>query len=78
MIVLANGGQPLKWSVRMGGDGLRAYLGKVLAHLPNNDLHPYVVWSMASDDNQSWDCFGGDYHSTIERAEEAFTERWTG
>lgn len=75
MMVLPNGAQPLMWSVRPGGNGLRPYLGTVLAHLPHNELHPYVVWEMASDDNQSWDCYDGDYVSDYEQAEEVFANR---
>ncbi len=75
MITLNNGAEPLMWSVRPGGNGLRNYIGTVLAHLPHNDLHPYVVWTMASDDNQTWDCSGGQYISDYERAQEAFANR---
>ena len=75
MITLHNGAEPLAWNVRPGGNGLRDYVGVVLAHLPQNDLHPYVVWAMASDDNRSWDCSGGDYHSDYDTALEAFATR---
>lgn len=75
MITLRNGALPLMWSVRPGGDGLRNYVGVVLAHLRQNSLHPYVVWVMSSDDNQSWDCSSGDYHADYEQAEEAFAAR---
>jgi len=77
MITLHNGAEPLMWSVRPGGNGLRNYVGVVLAHLPHNSLHPYVVWGMASDDNQSWDCWAGDYHADYQQAEEAFANRRT-
>lgn len=76
MIVLnATEGEPLAWNVRPGGNGLRNYIGTVLAHLPTNDMHPYVVWNMASDDNQSWDCFSGDYFSDYDQALDAFANR---
>ena len=77
MIVLQNdqGAQPLMWSVRPGGNGYRNYIGVVLAHLPDNVVHPYVVWMMSSDDNQSWDCSSGDYHADYGQAEEAFAAR---
>lgn len=76
MIVLnSNEGEPLAWNVRPGGNGLRNYIGTVLAHLPDNPRHSYVVWGMASDDNQSWDCFGGDYFVGYDQALEAFADR---
>ena len=75
MITLNNQGEALIWQARPGGDGLRPFVGTVLASLPHNKRDPYVVWSMASDDNESWDCFGGDYHSAYETALEAFANR---
>lgn len=75
MIVLNNGAQPLMWNVRPGGKDFRHYLGTVLAHLPHNSVHPYVVWTMASDDNQNWDCTSGHYLEDYKEAQEAFIAR---
>ena len=41
----------------------------------HNDLHPFVVWSMTSDDGIAWDCYHGNYCETITEAEEAFESR---
>tara|TARA_Y100001951_G_C11139047_1_gene182547 strand:- start:188 stop:439 length:252 start_codon:yes stop_codon:yes gene_type:complete len=74
-ITLHNGAVPLMWQARPGGDGLRPFVGTVLASLPHNERHPWVVWAMASDDNDLWDCFGGDYHTEYEAAQKAFADR---
>ena len=76
MIQLANGAAPLVWHVSRGvDDGLRTFVGRVLAHLSHNTLHPYVVWSMSSDDGKEFDCEGGDYCATIGAAETIFAQR---
>jgi len=76
MISLSNGAVPLVWHVAEGyDDGLRPFIGRVLAYLRHNELHPYVVWSMASDDGASFDCESGDYCDTIGQAEEIFAQR---
>ena len=38
-------------------------------------MHPYVVWSMSSDDGEVFDCEGGDYCATIGEAEVIFARR---
>ena len=76
MIRLSNGATPLVWHVCHGdGDGLRPFIGRVIAHLSHNERHPYVVWSMASDDGEVFACDGGDYCATISEAEEIFARR---
>jgi hypothetical protein len=76
MIKLSNGAQPLVWHVTHGEeDGLRSFVGRVLAYLSHNKLHPYVVWSMASDDGEVWDCESGDYCRDIVEAEQIFANR---
>jgi hypothetical protein len=75
-IQLANGATPLVWHVAEGrDDGLRPFIGRVLAHLRHNELHPYVVWSMSSDDGAVFDCSGGSYCATMRQAEEIFAQR---
>jgi len=76
MIRLNNGATPLVWHVSHGvDDGLMPYVGRVLAHLRHNERHPYVVWSMSSDDGAAFACEGGDYCATISEAEEIFARR---
>lgn len=76
MIRLSNGAMPLVWHVSHGvDDGLMPYVGRVIAHLRHNERHPYVVWSMASDDGTMFDCDGGDYCATISEAETIFARR---
>jgi len=77
MIVLQNQATPLRWSVRIGGNGYRPYLGVVVAER-EHPLHPFVVWHMASDDGQRWDCEGGDYCYTREEADEVYEHRRQG
>lgn len=72
---LNNGAKALQWAARHGGAGERTFIGKVLANLAHNDLHPFVVWSMTSDDGIAWDCYHGNYCETITEAEEAFESR---
>jgi len=76
-ITLSNGAVPLVWHVAEGyDDGLRPFIGRVLAYRPSRrELHPYVVWSMASDDGTTFDCATGDYCDTIGQAEEIFARR---
>ncbi len=75
IITLNNGARPLVWQAQPGGEGYRPVVGVVLASLEHNDLHPYVVWSMASDDGKSWDCSGGAYCTNFDMALEAFVNR---
>ena len=76
MIQLSNGATPLVWHVCHGhADGLRPFIGRVLAHLSRNERHPYGVWSMASDDGEVFACESGDYCGTIAEAEEIFARR---
>ena len=76
MIRLGNGAAPLVWHVSHGhADGLRPFIGRVLAHLRDNGRHPYVVWSMSSDDGKVFDCEAGDYCGTIGEAEVIFARR---
>ena len=76
MIRLSNGATPLVRHVCHGdGDGLRPFVGRVLAHLSRNERHPYVVWSMSSDDGEVFACDTGDYCVTIAEAEEIFARR---
>ena len=51
------------------------FIGRVLAHLSHNERHPYVVWSMSSDDGEVFACDPGDYCVTISEAEEIFARR---
>lgn len=76
MIRLNNGATPLVWHVSRGyNDGLMPYVGRVIAHLRHNERHPYVVWSVVSDDGATFDCQGGDYCATISEAETIFARR---
>ena len=73
-IILQNGSEPLMWSVRQGGNGYRNYLGIVLANW-SYGIHPYVVWTMSSDDGETWECGDGTYCDTLADATEVFAER---
>ena len=83
MIRLNNGATPLVWHVSRGyNDGLMPYVGRVIAyrgrrwkHGDGEELHPYVVWSMTSDDGEAFDCSTGDYCATISEAETIFARR---
>lgn len=76
MIRLNNGATPLVWHVSRGyNDGLMPYVGRVIAHLRSNERHPFVVWSMSSDDGETFDCETGDYCATISEAETIFARR---
>lgn len=76
MIHLRNGAAPLVWHVAEGyGDGLRPFIGRVLAYRNQSEHHPYAVWSIASDDGVGFDCETGDYCDTIGQAEEIFARR---
>ena len=76
MIQLSNGATPLVWHVSRGyNDGLMPYVGRVIAHLSHNERHPYVVWSMSSNDGKTFACDGGDYCATISEAETIFARR---
>jgi hypothetical protein len=76
MIRLNNGATPLVWHVSRGyNDGLMPYVGRVIAHLRSNERHPFVVWSMSSDDGETFDCSTGDYCATISEAETIFARR---
>src|SRR5690606_40475573 len=74
---LANGAEIVYLEVRPGHRGERKWVGKVLAHLPLNPLHPYVVWGVASSDEDEhvFDCFAGDYFEHQSTARAAYLER---
>lgn len=66
---------PLMWTNSVGGNGLRDYVGTVVAYRPAETLHPYVVWDTASDDGDYYDCGSGDYCETLAEATEIFARR---
>ena len=72
---LTNGAEPIQWTARYGGPAEMPYVGKVLARLVHNDLHPFVVWSTTSEDGITWAAYQGDYCETLTEAETAFTGR---
>ena len=72
-MILECGATPMMWEGRVGGNGLRPYIGTVVARW--NDPHPYVVWDIASDDGLHWDCFAGDYCEEITDALDVFAHR---
>ena len=76
ILTLKNGAEPLMWSVSgsAGGSGCRNYVGTVLAKWTRG-VHPFVVWSMYSDDGDKWECGAGDYCDTIREASEIFANR---
>ena len=74
MLTLRNGSEPLMWSVKAGGVGYRNYLGVVLAKWTGG-IHPFVVWTMYSDDGDDLECEAGDYCDTIRDASEIFAQR---
>ena len=77
MIKLNNGATPIVWLVRNGGPIERPFCGVVVAET-NTGYHPYVCWSMFSDDGEEWDCVWGNYCHTIDEAIESFNERIAG
>jgi hypothetical protein len=72
---LSNGREIVTAEVRQGRPGERKWVGKVIASLPENPLHPYVSWGIASDDGEVYDAFGGFYCETLEEAEQTHRER---
>ncbi len=56
---LTNGATPIKWEIQVGGNGLRNYVGKVIA--TDFSAHKYVVWTAFSDDGINFDCENGSY-----------------
>ena len=62
---LNNGAEAIQWAARWGSEIEMPYVGKVLARLAHNDLHPLVVWSMTSSDGVHWDCYHGDYCKSL-------------
>jgi hypothetical protein len=60
-IVLRNGADVIIHHRWRGRRGERSHLGLVLAMPVSSPHHPYVTWSMASDDGRIWDCFSGHY-----------------
>ena len=77
MIKLNNGATPIVWLVRNGGPMERPFCGVVVAET-NTGMHPYVCWSMFSDDGEKWDSVWGNYCHTIDEAIETFNERIAG
>jgi hypothetical protein len=75
---LNNGAKAIQWSARCGDEIEMPYVGKVLARLAHNDLHPFVVWSMTSEDGITWNCSGGDYCKTLDKALNALALRNMG
>ena len=74
MLILRNGSEPLMWSVKSGVPNGRNYLGVVLAKWAKGG-HPFVVWTMHSDDGRLWDCERGSYCDTIRDATQVFANR---
>ena len=72
---LTNGAEAIQWAAKHGGPAEMPYVGKVLARLVHNDLHPFVVWSTTSLDGAKWATYQGAYCETLTEAEEAFTGR---
>jgi len=77
MMQLNNGASPLVWLVRNGGNGERPFCGVVVART-SMGYHPYVCWSMFSDDGEGWDCVWGNYCHSVEEAIETFNKRIVG
>jgi hypothetical protein len=75
---LNNGAKAIQWAARCGDEIEMPYVGKVLARLAHNDLHPFVVWSMTSEDGLAWDCYGGGYCETLDKALSSFAKRDMG
>ena len=75
---LNNGAKAIQWAARCGDEIEMPYVGKVLARLAHNDLHPFVVWSMTSEDGLAWDCYGGGYCETLDKALRSFAQRDMG
>ena len=75
---LNNGAEAIQWAARWGNEIEMPYVGKVLARLAHNDLHPFVVWSMTSEDGLAWDCYHGHYCETLDKARTAFAQRDMG
>lgn len=53
-------------------------LGDVLAFLPHNDFHPFVVWDYNWSMERWFRTSHGDYHETITAAAAAFESRAKG
>ena len=72
---LHNAAAPSLWTARPGGEAEPPYVGKVIARLVHNELHPFAVWSISSDDGFAWHCVQGDYCETLAMARTAFAAR---
>ena len=75
---LNNGAEAIQWAARGGDEIAMPYVGKVLARLAHNDLHPFVVWSMTSEDGLAWDCYHGHYRGQLAEGFRSFAERREG
>ena len=73
---LHNHAEPILWTAKTGGyPSDPPYVGKVIAKLTDNTYHPYVVWSMSSQNGDEWHCIQGDYCETLADARAIFSER---
>tara|TARA_Y100000356_G_C11221640_1_gene269488 strand:+ start:483 stop:785 length:303 start_codon:yes stop_codon:yes gene_type:complete len=79
MRILENGATDLVWSVQRNaeGSGYRNYTGVVLAHAPHLSMHPYVTWTVASDDGITFWSDAGHYYSSRDEAHQDFVVRAT-
>lgn len=57
-----------------GGNGFLPY-GQVLAALPWNEYHPFVVWDCAYSEHSGWHCERGFYAETISEAVKVYNQR---
>ena len=63
---LTNGATPIKWEIQVGGNGLRNYVGKVIA--TDFSAHKYVVWTTYSTNGFHFDCEHGHYVNDYDEA----------
>ena len=70
---LTNGATPVQWEIGQGGNGLRKFVGKVIA--THYSAHTYCVWIMASDDGIEFDCEVGHYTNDLEDAQRVYNDR---
>tara|TARA_A100001234_G_C12289142_1_gene244452 strand:- start:119 stop:430 length:312 start_codon:yes stop_codon:yes gene_type:complete len=66
-MILTNGATPIKWEIQVGGNGLKNFVGKVIARCDFGN-HKYVVWTTYSTNGFHFDCEHGHYVNDYDEA----------
>tara|TARA_B100000287_G_scaffold405171_1_gene428534 strand:- start:133 stop:444 length:312 start_codon:yes stop_codon:yes gene_type:complete len=73
-MILTNGATPIKWEIQVGGNGLKNYIGKVIARV-DFGIHKYVVWTAFSNNGVHFDCEYGHYVNDYDEALDAYDNK---